>query len=153
MKLVISFVSINSTNFQMKLGKLCTGCNTSKSYSEFYKNKNAHDKVNCYCKICSVQKYRDWRQARLEEVRKKDRVNRYKRTYGLSQEVAEALVENRQGICEICKLEDLLVVDHNHNTNQVRGFVCSSCNSALGYSRENIQTLKYMIKYLEKHHV
>lgn len=133
--------------------KYCPKCEQTKSKDEFSKNKTSTDGLVAYCKPCSSIYNREYRQSKLEELRRKYRVTYYQRKYGLELEVAEALVENRKGICEICQEEDLLVVDHNHTTNQVRGFICSACNSALGYTREQSKILEAMIKYIRKYNV
>jgi len=44
-----------------------------------------------------------------------------------------------------------LSVDHNHKTKQVRGLLCTSCNSALGLFRESAIVLKGAINYLKKY--
>lgn len=129
--------------------KICKKCKKEFSFSEFYKDSANEDGHKIYCKTCANDYYKEWRNSKLEEVRRKDRINHYIRKYNLEKNVAEALVDNRTGICVICKTEDLLVVDHNHVTGKVRGFICSSCNSALGYSRENIEILQNLIEYLK----
>lgn len=43
-----------------------------------------------------------------------------------------------------------LYIDHCHKTNQVRGLLCFSCNSALGHFKDNVESLKKAIKYLKK---
>ena len=53
-------------------------------------------------------------------------------------------------ICEICSSETKIVFDHCHKTGKFRGWICSSCNSALGFAYDNINILKAMITYLEK---
>lgn len=40
-------------------------------------------------------------------------------------------------------------VDHNHETGAVRGLLCHQCNSAIGYFRESIESMKKAITYLE----
>jgi hypothetical protein len=130
--------------------KKCKRCGEEKSFSQYSTDNRKPDKLKQYCKPCSNSYFKQWRTSNLEQVRKKDRMLHYIRTYNLSVDVAEALVENRTGICEICKNEDLLVVDHNHTTGKVRGFICSFCNSCLGYAKENKETLKNLIEYLNK---
>ncbi len=63
-------------------------------------------------------------------------------------------------ICPIClKNENELkgsggnasvwVVDHNHNTNSFRGFLCHNCNRGIGVFQDNIERLKRAIEYLD----
>ena len=42
-------------------------------------------------------------------------------------------------------------LDHCHETNTFRGFLCSSCNKALGFFREDTTVFKRIINYLNKH--
>jgi len=42
-------------------------------------------------------------------------------------------------------------LDHNHETGQVRDFLCSGCNKALGYLGEDFQRMAGLIKYLAEH--
>jgi len=48
----------------------------------------------------------------------------------------------------ICGSQEKLVVDHNHNTNKVRGLLCNHCNRGLGHFRDNTETLLKAIDYL-----
>lgn len=59
-------------------------------------------------------------------------------------------------LCEICgipgsELKRGLCFDHDHNTGNFRGWLCSRCNTALGLVSDNTETLIKMIKYLQKH--
>ena len=37
------------------------------------------------------------------------------------------------GCCAICGRDDRLVVDHSHETGELRGWLCVGCNCALGH--------------------
>jgi hypothetical protein len=82
---------------------------------------------------------RNWRQRkRLESV------------YGISQEQYEAMVARQGGLCAICntKPDKTLCVDHCHETGRVRGLLCSSCNSMLGFSKDDPRRLEAGSVYL-----
>lgn len=56
--------------------------------------------------------------------------------------------------CKICgrheeELERELAVDHDHETGEVRGLLCCSCNLGIGYLKHNISLLEKSIDYLE----
>ena len=72
--------------------------------------------------------------------------------YGLTEESYSVLLESQNSVCAICKAKcsrsKELSVDHCHVTGKVRGLLCSSCNLALGNLKENVESMKNMIKYI-----
>src|ERR1035437_2903576 len=52
------------------------------------------------------------------------------------------------GTCEICGRKRKLVCDHDHVTGFVRGWVCGTCNSAIGYLDDNPELTDAASKYL-----
>lgn len=58
------------------------------------------------------------------------------------------------GKCAICgrqlSFDRNTHVDHSHATGRVRGLLCHSCNTSLGHVKENPETLRRMITYLEE---
>lgn len=66
------------------------------------------------------------------------------------------MLDSQQMSCSICKthvskLGKTLSIDHCHSTGAVRELLCSSCNSLLGFSKENVDILKSAIEYISKH--
>lgn len=129
--------------------KKCSRCKEIKSLSEFSKDKQHWSGHKSACKVCASKDFYTWKSKNLEKSRLSDRKRHYIRTYDLTTELAEQLVQNRVGECCICGSVSPLVVDHCHTTGKVRGLICSACNSVLGYSRDNIKTLENSIKYLK----
>ena len=43
-----------------------------------------------------------------------------------------------------------LSVDHNHETNKIRGLLCHHCNIGLGNFRDSTTLLSVAIEYLER---
>lgn len=62
--------------------------------------------------------------------------------------------------CRICRSTANLVVDHDHRCcryglaktcgNCARGILCSSCNKAVGFFKDDVSRLKAAIAYLEE---
>lgn len=60
--------------------------------------------------------------------------------------------------CPICGRKPLgkkrgkgrIVVDHDHKTNKIRGWICDDCNVALGRVNDSIKTLESLIQYLKR---
>lgn len=68
--------------------------------------------------------------------------------YGLTiHELEETLVrfENR---CAICHSDKSLCIDHDHDTREVRGVLCSDCNLGLGRFKDDTELLNRAIQYL-----
>ena len=86
----------------------------------------------------------------------KDRDLKY--NFGISIYAYEDMFEKQGGVCAICQLPEtsrhnnvikMLAVDHDHSTGEIRGLLCSNCNTALGLFGDNKETLKAAIKYLK----
>ena len=43
------------------------------------------------------------------------------------------------------------VLDHCHDTNTFRGWVCSHCNTGLGGFKDDLTIIKKAVKYLKRH--
>ena len=70
------------------------------------------------------------------------------RRYGLAErELAEMLAVQR-GVCVICLTGPPEHVDHDHRTGEVRGILCSGCNSGLGSFGDDLDRLYGALRYL-----
>jgi hypothetical protein len=90
-----------------------------------------------------------------EKAKKTKHAWRMKTRYNLEIEEYNQMFVDCENKCMICgthndDLKRTLCVDHNHETGEVRGLLCSPCNSVIGYSHENIDVLYSAIKYLKK---
>lgn len=68
----------------------------------------------------------------------------------------ENLLNEQNSACAICGIsaEEIgrkLIIDHNHETLQVRGLLCWRCNSGLGFFKDEQALLAIAIDYLRKH--
>lgn len=79
--------------------------------------------------------------------------NRLK-SYGITIELYNEMLEQQGGVCAICKKNDSrhrLSVDHDHNTGKVRGLLCHKCNRTLGVFNDNIDLFRSCSSYLMKY--
>jgi len=73
------------------------------------------------------------------------------RTYGLTPEDHDRLVEYQQGRCAITgkQMPYNLAVDHDHRSGLVRGLLSKSANKLLRDVRDDVSVLRAAIAYLE----
>lgn len=74
--------------------------------------------------------------------------------YGLTQDQFNALLRKQNGLCALCRAEQPGTrdwsVDHDHITGQVRGLLCSRCNTGLGQFRDDPELLTRAARYVRR---
>ena len=121
--------------------KVCTCCKEEKPSCKFTKDAKRSGGLATYCNSCRYKKYPRKADAR--------RLERVKYCYGLEAHEYKEMVRTTPH-CPICGSEEPLVVDHDHSTKEVRGLICQPCNKGLGFFRDNIESMKNAIAYLEQ---
>ena len=71
------------------------------------------------------------------------------RTYGISVEDVDAMLASQHGVCAICQTAPAIHVDHDHQTDKVRGLLCFRCNAALGQLGDDPLVLRRAARYVE----
>ena len=149
--------------------KRCSKCKKIKSIDEFYPNKQKTDGFDSWCKRCKLDQNKQyaknpevaarkkvWREKYNISTKDLRRFSRMKRLYGVTFEKYMKMMDVQNGKCAICK-DKLnmknrgIHIDHCHDTDEVRGLLCKSCNSGLGFFRDNKEFLRNAIKYLDCH--
>lgn len=86
------------------------------------------------------------------------RNSHFKRTYGITNDDYDHMLERQSGVCAVCgdppfrltpKSQPRLHVDHCHATGNVRGLLCSRCNHALGHAKDDPERLRNLAVYVE----
>jgi hypothetical protein len=59
------------------------------------------------------------------------------------------------GCCQVCGISEekhgkRLAVDHCHSTGNVRGLLCSKCNTALGQLDDSLERIAELYSYLKE---
>ena len=100
----------------------------------------------------SIKEYqKEWYRNNKDKVLAKSKAFNVKTRYGLSMETYEKLLSRG---CDICGTkEGKLCCDHSHTTGAVRGCLCDACNKAVGCLKDNLETAKKLVQYLEVHNV
>jgi hypothetical protein len=89
------------------------------------------------------------RKARKLSARK----SHLKKTYGLTWDEYQAILEHQGGRCAICegKRSYQLHVDHCHKTGRIRGLLCAACNKRLlPAAKDNPEVLLNAVDYIER---
>lgn len=88
----------------------------------------------CRCRLC---------------VRAKRGQSMY-RLYGITSDEYDLLYSKQEGNCGICQRHfESLHIDHDHDTNKVRGLLCKRCNTTLGYLGDNREGVLRALAYLD----
>lgn len=140
--------------------KKCSKCH------KFY-DLACYSKNTSRCKSCDRAHQAAWRKANPKEYKarqkrwkKKHPENKEKwgkislaKRYGLTWEEYSTLKDSQRGVCGCCgrQRETRLVLDHNHKTNENRGFICDSCNFVIGYIECHPVQVKKCYAYLKRH--
>lgn len=76
---------------------------------------------------------------------------RARQLYGISSADYVALKREQRGHCanENC-FREATVVDHNHETGEVRGLLCQQCNSAAGLLQDHPEVIMGLADYLQR---
>lgn len=88
-----------------------------------------------------------------DRIKKRKLNTSAKRKFGINADQYEAMLMEQNKTCAICKNQEegrALAIDHCHTTNEVRGLLCSNCNTALGKFKDSVELLKNAIEYLER---
>lgn len=68
--------------------------------------------------------------------------------YGISIDDYERMSRAQGELCAICSRALKLVVDHCHDTGNVRGLLCDDCNVGLGRLGDSIERVAAALEYL-----
>jgi acetolactate synthase small subunit len=67
------------------------------------------------------------------------------------------MLARQRNVCAICETEDpgagrnVFVVDHDHDSKQIRKLLCALCNKALGALKDSSKIALKAAEYLQNH--
>jgi len=135
--------------------KICPKCGLAKEKKEFGKDSTTASGVSSWCKPCKKAWRARHRKDNPEKLKSMDFNSDLKKLYGITSDQYWELFNKQNGLCACCgQSHELFVrrlhVDHDHNSGQIRGLLCTECNPGLGYFQDSIERLEMAITYLKK---
>jgi hypothetical protein len=141
--------------------KGCNKCGEVKPLSEFWlsahKRKDGTAPYRTYCIPCGIAAKMDRYYNKGGKAEQKKRAFKsLMNKYGITPEIYEQERIKQNYSCKLCGIHESsekhkrLHVDHCHTTGQYRGLLCGPCNRALGLLKDNTDTLKNAIEYLNE---
>ena len=151
--------------------KECKTCKQIKPLADFGKNSRSSDGLKHECRMCNTERSRRQRannpgKSALYAKRYRERNplshrdGHLRRTFGITLEEYDTLLEKQGGCCAICggvnSNGENLSVDHDHSCcptvktcgNCVRGLLCGDCNRGLGLFKDSYTLLISASNYL-----
>lgn len=141
-------------------------CKTCKSGldKDYRSNEIIKEKMNQRSKKWrdeNPEKYKDtlrkWKSKNINKKWSLDKKSHLWTHYRLSIEDYQKILNEQNNSCKICKKVTRLYVDHDHSCcsqkttcgNCVRGLLCPSCNTLVGYLETKKDLVEEAYKYLE----
>lgn len=159
--------------------KECSKCKKTLNLSQFYEDKSKLSGFSSHCKPCkraqtkiyrSIPEVSEKANARSKTWYEKNKerqklyasenrpnsLDRALKRYDLTKYEYNLLLHGQDNKCAICKAQSggksggRLVIDHCHETGEVRGLLCHSCNRGLGMFRDKLSLIVNAAKYLKE---
>lgn len=128
--------------------KDCDTCRESKLLDSFYTAKVNKDGLTNSCKVCYRIRNKKRRDALRDcpKYKRKNRDAQIKLKYKISGSEYDEYLSKPCGICN----DKSEVLDHCHDTGNIRGGLCQACNKLLGCAKDSINNLEGAILWLRK---
>ena len=147
---------------EYKQSKFCCSDCASEARVEYTKNYKAQRREELaqkqreyYEKVREKEEFIKVRQDWRNENKEYQRRYHLQRTYGITPEQYNELLEKQDHKCFICErpkeaFKKPLAVDHNHKTGEIRGLLCDHCNRFLIGRMTNPNIAYKMFEYLSQ---
>ena len=128
--------------------RVCRICGEEKPLNEDNYIPRSRDKngnpteYRTECKVCQRKKSKELRQ--LKKVHSKSIPVDY--VCPICNRTEDEFESYKKGVTTN---QGLWVLDHDHKTGKYRGHICQHCNTILARAKDDIDTLKRAIEYLE----
>ena len=119
--------------------KICNICHKLLNTTEFARNQN---NINRPVRRPSCQECRRILEGKTPTPKEKRKWSSTKPNY----EPFECPICGKRTIAGV---SSKVVLDHDHQTGAIRGWICDSCNTGIGRFKDDIELIKSAIKFLE----
>lgn len=117
-------------------------------YNRKYYEDNKEYRSEYLKKYRTTEKYKSGKEKRFLY----NREHALNANFKMTPQEYDEMLESQGNVCAICggvnESGRMLAVDHCHETNQVRGLLCTNCNTGIGMLKDNIDLLQNAITYL-----
>ena len=104
--------------------KKCQICDIEKAASEFYHHPSRKDRLDHRCKACRTENERI-----IRDLKK--------------------TAPPKPLVCECCKKQTTkFCLDHDHTTDEFRGWICGHCNQGIGKLGDTLEGVLLAVDYL-----
>lgn len=145
--------------------KVCHSCDINLPLAAFQKYSNGSGETR-WRRVCSECRKSDarlswdkgspeYRAARIEQAS----MIRIRKTYGITPDQLSSMRKEQNDLCSICGKPESrtrngktlrLCIDHDAETGQIRGLLCSRCNVAIGMLDHDPVLTSQAVQYLTK---
>jgi hypothetical protein len=138
--------------------KRCSSCKQLKPLCEFNNYKASPDGKDYRCRECAKEHSRLYRVNNPLKAKETVRKATIKNKFNITIEQYKQLLIKQNNKCAICDRSYFeykkttkreFCIDHNHQTGEIRGLLCSPCNRAIGQLQDNPNILRKAAFYLE----
>lgn len=135
----------------------CSACDKYKPVSEFFASKKRACGIHFICKPCSYLNNRTSRKKRPRPFMDRHTLKKF----NITEEKYREMLDAQGSVYAICGQPETkvqhgnirqLTIDHDHDTGEIRGLLCASCNLALGNFKDSPENLSNAIDYLMETH-
>ena len=132
--------------------RACPKCHKVQEDGQFYPSGRPS-----HCRTCESKRQKKKKINQSAAAKQKRVIAKFKCSFGIiitSEQIAQMETEQnyRCPLCEraFTELARQYCIDHDHDTLEIRGLLCRTCNSAIGFIEKSGAILDNINNYLER---